>query len=30
MAPHNRVQRNFARVSERRMPDIMHQRKGLD
>ena len=30
MASHHRVQRDFARVSERRMTDVMHQRKSLD
>jgi hypothetical protein len=30
MAPHNRVQRNFAGVSEGRVPDVMRQREGLD
>ena len=30
MAPHHRVQRDFAGVSEGRMPDVMHQRESLD
>jgi hypothetical protein len=30
MAPHYRVQRNFARVSKGRMPDVVYQRESLD
>src|SRR5271169_3342493 len=30
MLAHQRIQRALTRVSKRRMPDVMHQRQGLD